>query len=142
MADEWLHLAPRDELGVFGVVAAKPPRQEPPQPWPQAGVDSRDAPGTIVADELHLAGLHQPRGRDVDQAPVQYVCAQQHLAWTALELPQIELGRGRARRGALQPLHPGDGHEQVTPTDARLQADHGRLAIAVIQARDDILDLP
>ena len=48
VADERLEVRPRDELTVLAVVAAEAPRQQPPEPRPEARVDPRDAPHAVL----------------------------------------------------------------------------------------------
>ena len=55
MADERLHLAPRHELGVLGVVPAKAPGQQAVEAGAEARIDAGDPPGAVLADQLDVA---------------------------------------------------------------------------------------
>ena len=99
VADERLEVTPIDELPVVGVVAAEPAREEPPETGAEARVDPGDAPtAVVVADQLDLSRLDETGGLDIDDAAIEDVRAEQHLARAAFEWRHIELrGRGRHR---------------------------------------------
>ena len=117
VADERLELGPRDELPRARRRRSRSaPREQAPEARAEARVDPGDAPRAVLVDQLDLAGAHQPRGVDVDQAVAEHVGAQQHLAGAALELGEVELGRRRGGAG-LEALD-ADRHEQQAAADA------------------------
>ena len=97
---------------------------------PEARVDSGHAPDAVLAHQLDLARRDQPGGVDVDQAAVEHVGAQQHLAGPALELRQVELGRRGARRVGAKLLDAVDRDEHLAAADSRQQPDDGRQRIS------------
>src|SRR5579864_8435743 len=96
MAQERLDIAPGHKLLVLGVVTSVAPRDKSKQPGSEAGIHTRDPPGAVLVDELHLTSSHEAGGGDVDHIVVEDVCAQENLTRAARELGQIQL----RRRGA------------------------------------------
>ena len=92
--------------------------EEPPQAGSEARIDPGNPPAAvIVADQLDLSGLDETGGVDIDDAAIEDVRAEQHLARAALERRHIEL-RGRDRhRIRAELLDLVDRHEQLTAAD-------------------------
>ena len=129
------------ELSVLSVVAPEAARQQPEQTHLERRIDAGHAPGPVLVHQLDVAGGHQPRGVDVDQAAIEHVGAEQHLSGPALELGQVELRRCGPRRGALQLLDAVHRHEQPAPTDVRYESDDRRQRVGAVEPHDHVLDL-
>ena len=141
VADERLEVPPIDELPMVGVVAAEPAREEPPQAGAEARVDPGDAPtAVVVADQLDLSGLDETGGLDIDDAAIEDVRTEQHLARAAFERRHIKLrGRGRHRVRA-ELLDPVDRYEQVTAAQMRGQADDPSVTVPRVESRHHVVD--
>ena len=138
--DERLDVPPGHELAMLGVVAAEPTWQQPPEPRANARVDAGHAPrAVVVADQVNLVRGDQAGGVDVDQAAIEHVGAEQHLAGAPLELRQVQLAGGRLDRVGPELLDSVDRDEHLPPADASGQADdRGR---AVFECGHDVVDL-
>ena len=139
--DERFDIPPVDELPVLGVVAAKAPGQEAPEPGPEARVDAGYPPGAAVAHQFDLARPDQVRGADIDHAVIEDVRTKQHLTGTPLELRKVELGRRGLHRGRPQLLDPVGRQEQLAAADPCRQTDHRRGALGGVEPGNDVLDL-
>ena len=93
-------------------------------------------------DELDLAGAHEPRGVDVDQAAAEHVRAQQDLAGAPLELRKVELGRGDVRGAGLEARDAAAGDEEQASGDRGAQADHRRQRVRQVEPGDEVVDPP
>ena len=110
------------------------------EPGRAAGVEAGQHPPGSGVFQLDVIGMHQLRRRDVDQAVIEHIRAQQHLPVAALEPAQIHL--------VLREVDPlldehrglGSGHIHLATADADHQTGHRGIDVFAAQPDDDVLD--
>jgi hypothetical protein len=119
VTDERLDLVPRHERLIAGPAVAQRARQVAGDASAQARVDTSDSPDRFDTGQLDVAGGDEARRVDVDDAPPDYVRAQQHLVGAAFELREVHLRRRKVRAARLEARDVADRDEQAAAADDR-----------------------
>jgi hypothetical protein len=102
-------------------------------------VDPYQSPPSIDAGKLDVVRVDEAAGRDVNQPPVENVCAEENLAGPALEPLKVERVAGKLDPPRLERADLLGRDEELTTADADLEAcDRGIAAVG--EAHDEILD--
>ena len=89
--------------------------------------------------EFDVVGVHQLRGRDVDQPMAKDVGTQQYLALAALEPAQVHLVLRQHHPVPVEVLDPFDRNVHSPTTDIDYQPGYRRVGVHAEQSHDQIV---